>query len=284
MRSDQNSNFLITVLLASYNWPQALSLSLHSLNAQTELNFEVIIADDGSKPDTTEFINQFKAVARFPLHHVWQEDIGFRKAKILNTAINLAEGEYLVFLDGDCLVQPDFIARHRSLARPGYLVTGSRVLLSNRLTQQMLASQVLYGLCSPGWSFKRFLWQIPVLRLTSSVNKLLPFFIKFPFNRFRLYTRFVWRRIKGCNMACWRADALNVEGFDETLTGWGHEDADFVFRLQDSGIGRMSGAWATEVLHLDHPVSDRAQADENAHKVRAKILSKSKNITIPTNV
>ncbi len=76
-------------------------------------------------------------------------------------------------------------------------------------------------------------------------------------------------------MACWRADALKVNGFDATLTGWGHEDADFVFRLQDSGIGRVSGAWATEVLHLDHPVSDRTKAEENARVVREKILAKS---------
>lgn len=275
MSCNQDSNFLISVLLATYNWPQALSLCLHSLNEQTDCHFEVIIADDGSKQDTTDFINQFKSVAKFPLHHVWQEDSGFRKAKILNSSICKAMGKYLVFLDGDCLVQPDFIAQHRSLARPGFLVTGSRVLLNNEHTQKLLTDQTMSGLCQLSCSFKRIYWHLPFFRFTSTVNKLLPFFIKFPFNRYRIYSRFVWRRIKGCNMACWKSDALTIGGFDESMTGWGHEDADFVFRLQDSGVGRMSGAWATEVLHLDHPVSDRTKAEENARVVREKILAKS---------
>ena len=275
MTSKPNSNFLISVLLATYNWPQALSLCLHSLNVQKDHRFEVIIADDGSKQETTDFINQFKAIAKFPLHHVWQEDDGFRKAKILNVSLASAKGSYLVFLDGDCLVQPDFIAQHRILARSDYLVTGSRVLLSSQLSQKMLAEQTSAGLSLTTWSYVRFFWQLPLLRFTSKLNKLLPFYIKFPYNRFRVYSRFVWRRIKGCNMACWKADALKIGGFDESMTGWGHEDADFVFRLQDSGVGRISGAWATEVLHLDHPVSDRTKAEANARVVREKILAKS---------
>lgn len=275
MNAQTENRFLISVILATYNWPEALSLCLHSLNAQTDLNFEVVIADDGSKPDTTDLINQFKSIFRFPLRHVWQEDIGFRKALILNKAIAEAKGEYLVFLDGDCLVQPDFIAQHRHLARLGHLVTGSRVLLNHTLTQKWLSHQVQAGLLNSAWSFNSVLWKLPFLRLSSGVNKLLPFVVKLPFHRLRIYSQFVWRRIKGCNMACWKADALKINGFDATLTGWGHEDADFVFRLQDASVQRTSGAWATEVLHLDHPVSDRTKAEENAKLVRARILAKA---------
>ena len=277
MAEKTDNRFLISVILATYNWPEALSLCLHSLNAQTDLNFEVVIADDGSKPETTTLINDFKSIVKFPLGHVWQEDIGFRKALILNQAIAEAKGEYLVFLDGDCLVQPDFIAQHRSLARQGNLVTGSRVLLGQGITRQWLFEQTSAGLKYPIWSFKRTVWRLPFMRLKSYVNKLLPFYFKLPFNRWRIYSSFVWRRIKGCNMACWKKDAVRIAGFDATLTGWGHEDADFVFRLQDSGVRRVSGAWATEVLHLDHPVSDRAKAEENARLVRARILAKASN-------
>jgi glycosyltransferase involved in cell wall biosynthesis len=264
----------ISVLLATYNWPDALSLCLHSLNVQTDAMFEVIIADDGSRDDTTELIAKFQRLARFPLRHVWQEDIGFRKAKILNKALSLAQGDYLIFLDGDCLVQPDFIARHRTLARRGHLVTGSRVLFNEVETQSLLAQQRQSGLLRSNWVYKDFLLRLPLLRLSGAVNKFLPFIIKFPFNRFRVYSRFVWRRIKGCNMACWKSDALKIGGFDEALTGWGHEDADFVFRLQDAGVLRTSGAWSTEVLHLHHKVGDKSQEKANAQRVREKIMAK----------
>jgi GT2 family glycosyltransferase len=91
----------------------------------------------------------------------------------------------------------------------------------------------------------------------------------------RNYKKFVWRRIKGCNMACWKTDALAIGGFDESMTGWGHEDADFVFRLQNRGLIRKSGSWATEVLHLHHHINDQSSATENARRVREKILAKA---------
>ena len=275
LTSQLGSSELITVLLATYNWPQALGLCLHSLNDQTDRHFEVLIADDGSTAATADLLQTFTSIARFPFQHVWQEDIGFRKARILNAALERAQGTYLVFLDGDCMVQPDFIARHRQLAQVGHLVTGSRVLLNAKLTDQIIDLAKLAGSLNKTWSFKQFLSKVPYLRLTGGINKALPFFIKFPFNRFRLYRHFVWRRIKGCNMACWADDARKIVGFDISLIGWGHEDADFVFRLQDSGVQRISGAWATEVLHLHHPVGDQTRATENAIRVREKILAKA---------
>jgi predicted glycosyltransferase involved in capsule biosynthesis len=77
-------------------------------------------------------------------------------------------------------------------------------------------------------------------------------------------------------MACWKANALAIGGFDETMTGWGHEDADFVFRLQNRGLIRKSGSWATEVLHLYHRINDQSNTAENARRVREKILAKVK--------
>ncbi len=76
-------------------------------------------------------------------------------------------------------------------------------------------------------------------------------------------------------MACWKEDALAIGGFDESMTGWGHEDADFVFRLQHAGIRRQSGAWSTEVFHLFHRISDQSKAAENAQRVREKIMAKA---------
>ena len=256
---------MISILLATYNWPQALKLCLESLATQTDLDFEIIIADDGSTQSTTQLIDSYKDI--LPITHLWQEDEGFRKTKILNQAIATAQGDYLIFLDGDCIVQPDFVERHRQLAQKGYLVTGSRVLLNEKLTQDLLSWKT--------WDFTQFRSQLLSNRLNGQINKLLPILVKLGNGSWRDYKKFVWRRIKGCNMACWKADAQAIGGFDETMTGWGHEDADFVFRLQRHHIKRKSGSWSTEVFHLFHPIHDQSNAEENARRVREKILAKA---------
>ena len=256
---------MISILLATYNWPQALKLCLESLATQTDRDFEIIIADDGSTQSTTQLIDSYKDI--LPITHLWQEDEGFRKTKILNQAIATAQGDYLIFLDGDCIVQPDFVERHRQLAQKGYLVTGSRVLLNEKLTQDLLSWKT--------WDFTQFRSQLLSNRLNGQINKLLPLLVKLGNGSWRDYKKFVWRRIKGCNMACWKADAQAIGGFDETMTGWGHEDADFVFRLQRHHIKRKSGSWSTEVFHLFHPIHDQSNAEENARRVREKILAKA---------
>ncbi len=258
---------MISILLATYNWPQALKLCLESLATQTDQQFEIIIADDGSTDSTQQVITAFKSLHSISITHLWQEDQGFRKTTILNQAIAAAHGDYLVFLDGDCIVQPDFVARHRSLAQKGYVVTGSRILLNENLTQELLSWS--------NWSFTRFLQNLLGKRINGGINKYWPLKIKFGNGAWRDYKKFVWRRIKGCNMACWKSDAEAINGFDETMTGWGHEDADFVFRLQHHGLRRKSGSWSTEVLHLFHKIHDQSNAAENARRVREKIMAKA---------
>lgn len=258
---------MISILLATYNWPQALKLCLESLATQTDQDFEIIIADDGSTSETKQLIEKIKLNHPISITHLWQEDQGFRKTKILNQAIAAAHGNYLIFLDGDCIVQPDYIARHRALAQKGYLVTGSRVLLDQSLTKRLLNS--------PNWDYKQFASKLLSYRLSGCINKYWPLQIKLGNGSWRDYQKFVWRRIKGCNMACWKEDAEAINGFDESMTGWGHEDADFVFRLQRHHIKRKSGSWSTEVLHLFHKIHDQSYAAENARKVRAMIQAKA---------
>ncbi len=258
---------MISVLLATYNWPEALSLCLQALREQTNKNFEIIICDDGSKDETRTLISEFQKDFPVPLKHLWQEDDGFRKTLILNEGIKSANGEYLVFLDGDCIPQIDFIAQHLKLSEKNHLVTGSRILSSQQLTSD---------LCSNGhWSHKKLRSNALKWGLKGLLNKWLPLFIKLPNVSGRLYKKFEWRRIKGCNMACWKSDAEAIGGFDESLLGWGHEDADFIFRLQKNGVIRKSGAWATEVIHLWHKMADKQTAEKNAAIVRAKILAKA---------
>ena len=259
---------MISVILATYNWPQALNLCLHSLSTQTDFDFEIIIADDGSTGATKELIDKHILTMPVSMKHLWQKDEGFRKTQILNQAIHAASGSYIVFLDGDCIVQPDFVMRHRQLTQAGHLVTGSRVLLNEELTKELLSWQ--------SWDFHRFVSKLFTYRLNGGINKYWPLKIKLSDGVWRNYKKFVWRRIKGCNMACWKTDALAINGFDESMTGWGHEDADFVFRLQNNGVIRKSGSWCTEVLHLYHRINDQSNAAENARRVREKILAKAK--------
>ena len=188
---------MISILLATYNWPQALKLCLESLATQTDTNFEIIIADDGSTDSTKDIIEQFKISSSIAIEHLWQEDQGFRKTIILNRAIAAAHGDYLVFLDGDCIVQPDFVARHRALAQKGCLVTGSRVLLNEKLTQELITW--------PHWDFQRFSSSLLSARLSGAINKYWPLKIKLGNGSWRDYKKFVWRRIK---VAIWLAGSL----------------------------------------------------------------------------
>jgi glycosyltransferase involved in cell wall biosynthesis len=261
-------SMLISVIVATYNRPDALRLVIQSLMSQTDRNFEILIADDGSTQVTADLIGAFQASATPPLNHVWQADEGFRLSRIRNLAIQHAKGAYLIFLDGDCVVQPDFVAQHRKLAKHAHMVTGSRILLEKGLTDSLCASQQ--------WSYADFKKAAFMNWTKGELNKILPLYIKLPFFINRSYSTFVWRRIKGCNLACWAVDARAIQGFDESLVGWGHEDADFVFRLHAHGVRRVSGAWATEVFHLWHRMADKTTAEKNAEIVRAKILAKSK--------
>ncbi len=258
---------LISVIIATYNRVDALRLVLQSLENQTDTNFEILIADDGSGGETKKFIEEFLKKTKNKIRHIWHEDLGFRLSTIRNLATKHAQGDYLIYLDGDCITQPDFIEQHRKLSKTGHMITGSRVLIDQPYTEVLCKKS--------DFNFERDIRNSACqLFFKKQINKLVQLFIKLPDSKIRNYKKFEWRRIKGCNMACWTSDARAIGGFDESLTGWGHEDADFVFRLQDAGVIRKSGAFATEVFHLWHKMQDRATAEKNAAIVRAKILAK----------
>ena len=253
----------VSVVVATYNWPSALNLVIRSLMGQTDRDFEIVVADDGSSEETTRLLTDLAGQADLSIRHLWQRDEGFRKTRILNEAIAESRGQYLIFLDGDCVPQSDFIARHRQLARPSFLVTGSRILVGERLSAE---------LCDRGdVDFQMLRRKALVYRLKGQISKIAPFFVSLPDGRFRDYRNFTWRRIKGCNLGCWKKDAVRVGGFDEGLTGWGHEDVDFVFRMYQAGVDRRSGTWATEVLHLWHKMADRGKAETNRQFVLERI-------------
>ena len=260
-KAQKTSPNLISVIVSTYNRPDAVGKVLDSLVRQNDLNYEIIIADDGSKKDTKYLIKKFSLNHKIYISHVWQDDIGFRLSKIRNSAIRKAKGDYLIFLDGDCIVQPDFISQHRQLAEHRYIVTGGRILLNKDLTSIIINSKIL--------NFPSLKFNSPFLFASRKINKFMPIFFKIPDNFFRKYNKFVWKRIKGCNLAVWKSDALSIKGFDENITGWGHEDADFVFRLFKKGVNRKSGSFATEVLHLWH--ESQSSSNSNLQYVKNKM-------------
>lgn len=260
----------ISVVITTYNRPDALSAVVEACFLQDDKNFEIIIADDGSTANTRDCIARLAARSPVPLKHVWQPDDGFRAAMARNRGTLAATGDYIIFLDGDCIPQRDFIARHRALAQPGYLVSGSRILLSPGLTAKVLAEHIDL----PGAGvLDKLRW-----RLRGDMNKVLQLLLRWP-DIGRVRRKFSWRRIKSCNLAVWRADLEKVNGFDESFTGWGHEDSDLVVRLFHAGVLRKDGAMATEVLHLWHREAQRDQESSNRRIVLERAANKTTQAT-----
>ena len=253
---------LISVVVSTYNRSDALCAVLDGLARQGDRHFEVIVADDGSRAEHVEAIGARRAAWNFPLRHAWQPDVGFTLSAVRNLGALQARGDYLVFLDGDCIPQPDFIARHRALARPGAFVIGSRILLEQSLSEAILRGDAPVPRCG-----------IRTLRerLRGRLNKLVPLCLRWPASWRRRRSTFRWRGIRGCNLALWLDDYVRIDGFDETFDGWGHEDADFVLRLQRHGCARIDGYWATEVLHLWHREEPRANEAHNRARVQRRV-------------
>jgi len=256
----------ISVVVTTYNRPDALTAVVEALFAQSDKQFEIIIADDGSRDETRACIDGLKARSPVPLQHVWQPDDGFRAAMARNRGTLAGRGDYIVFLDGDCVPQRDFIAQHRKLAKRGFLVSGSRVLLSEALTGRILAEHI--DLPAEGALAKLG------HRLRGDFNKVLQVLLRWP-DLGRESRRFTWRRIKSCNLGVWRSDLDMVDGFDESFLGWGHEDSDLVVRLFNGGVMRKDGAFATEVYHLWHREAKRDQESSNRRVVLARAADKT---------
>ena len=272
----------ISVIVTTYNRVDALGAVLRGLDHQTDRDFEVIVADDGSGAATREFLARRAARLDRPLKHVWHEDRGFRAAEIRNRGILASSGAYCVFLDGDCIPRPNFIAVHRRLAEPGWFVTGNRVLLDRDLTERVLAQ----SLEPERWSLATWL----ALRARRQINRLAPL-VPMAAGPLRKLRAGAWPGARSCNLAVWRSDLDLLDGFDAAFSGWGLEDSDLLIRLLHAGVRRKDGNFATGVLHLWHPESDRSYLPDNqrrldevtaSDRVRALEGLSRLDVTVPT--
>lgn len=255
---------LISIIVTTYNREDALAAVLRSLARQTDPYFEVLVADDGSGPTTATTVDGWKAKVGHRVEHVWHPDDGFRAAEIRNRAILAARGRYCIFLDGDCIVRPDFVATHRHLAEPGWFVTGNRVLLSSALTEKVLREE----LTPETWTMSQWFAE----RGRGGVNRLSAL-LHLPLGPLRRMRRNAWEGARSCNMGIWRTDLDKVDGFDADYSGWGKEDSDLIVRLLHAGVRRKDGTFATGVIHLWHKEADRARLSANEQKLSDIISS-----------
>jgi GT2 family glycosyltransferase len=247
-----------SIVVLTYNRADALIPVLSALARQCDSRHEVVIADDGSNEQVVEFLRSQLPVFKCAVKHIWHPDRGFTASRARNLGAMASVGEYLVFLDGDCIPNLNFIKAHGALAQRDCFVNGNRVLLSERLTAKVTAGEVsMADVTLSDW----LAW-----RIKGDINKLAHL-VYWPGAPGRLETQFRWKQIRSCNFAVWRNDFLEINGFDESFEGWGHEDADLVLRLHHLGLVRKNGFFSTEVYHLWHRQNSRTSESVNYQRV-----------------
>ena len=254
---------LISIIMTTYNRDDALDAALRALSRQSDRNFEIIVAEDGSRPETARVVERWASRLPVRVKHVRQEHDGFRGGEIRNRGIRASAGSYCIFLDGDCLPRSEFVAAHRALAQPGFFVTGNRILLSREFTAAVLSQGIAVETLRLGALMRE--------RLRGGVNRLLPA-LRLPLGPLRKLPR-GWRGVQSCNLAVAREDLERIDGFDGAYTGWGREDSDLVVRLRHAGVRRKDGRFATGVLHLWHVQNDRSQLPANEARLDSAIRS-----------
>lgn len=246
------------VIVTTYNRPDALAATLDGYLAQDRIDYEFVIADDGSTADTRHVIEEYARRAPFPLKQVWQEDRGFRPAAARNRALAATDADYVIFSDGDCVPPPAFVSRHRALAEPGYFLAANRVLLSKDFTDRVLRERIpIHRWGDADWIGAWF---------KGDVNRLMPL-LRLPDGAYRKRSPQQWEGVKTCNLSAWRADLLRVNGLDESYSGWGLEDSDLVIRLLHAGVKHKSARLAAPVFHLWHKEWDRSRFAENRKRL-----------------
>jgi glycosyltransferase involved in cell wall biosynthesis len=241
----------VAILIATYNWPQALQQTLMSVANQTIQPNEVLIADDGSDERTSKLIQAFKLNhPNLNIIHVWHEDNGFRLAAIRNKSIRMAQSDYIIQIDGDIILDQHFIADHLSLKEKGFFVTGSRLLLGKQITDALLESEKV--------NFARLRW-----KGKNFFNTLrIPMFTGLLQNTYKTKGKYLYY-VKGCNMAFWKSDLYLVNGYDESFNGWGREDTDICIRLIHAGVKKKFIKFGGVQYHLHHALASRDQLDAN---------------------
>ena len=252
-----------SLIITTYNWPQALRLSVGSVWNQTILPREIIIADDGSTIDTRETIDQLRKQSPIPITHVWQPDEGFRLSKIRNRGIAAASSEYIICIDGDCILESHFIEDHIYYAQVGRGVFGSRVKLVPSASAKYMASE----------SFNKPFFLSPKIRFGYNLKAIRN---RWLCNRTIVEIASCQPKVKiyGSNMAFWKSDVIRINGFDEDYTSYGWEDLDFGLRLRRAGVQIKLIQHAALQYHLNHQT--RSNNDNESKDLFQKCIEQNR--------
>jgi glycosyltransferase involved in cell wall biosynthesis len=253
----------VSVIIATYNEPEWLRKVLWGFEGQSHRDFEIIIADDGSRDDTRQVIEHFQNTSWIPIRHVWHEDLGYRKCQILNKAILEAQHDYLIFTDGDCIPRADFVQQHVAHAEHGYFLSGGAVRLSMQaskaITREHIISAEAFSVSwlrtqgySPGF-FKKL--KLTAGRWSALLNHITP-------------AKATWN---GGNASGWKRDLLAINGFDERLE-YGGQDRELGERLRNRGIRAKQLRYDAVCVHLDHSRGYKTQSSVNNIRLLRKYV------------
>ncbi len=248
-----------SLIISTYNWPEALELVLKSAMSQTQLPNEILIADDGSKADTKAVIDQYKAQSKVPIHHVWHEDQGFRKSVILNKAIARAKGDYIIQADGDCIMHSGYVKDHLGFAKQNMYLYGSRVNIQEFYLSTLFSKQqIKFNMFSKGIKKRTRALHIPLLgHLYKEGNQFS-------------------KKYRGCNTSYFRSDAIAVNGYNEDFMGWGREDSELALRFHNYGLSARRLRYRGIVYHIYHLEKSKDRLEINNDIEQRTITEKLK--------
>jgi len=247
-----------SLIITTYNWPDALEVVLQSVFNQTIAPLEIIIADDGSDNKTKTLIRELSKDSPIPIVHSWQEDKGFRAAMSRNKAIARAKGEYIILIDGDMILHRNFIIDHIKFAKIGSFVQGIRAKLNSMKANLVLErKQYIFSPFENGIKNKRNSLRSNILSCIFSGKR---FFRKLDM-------------LQTCNMAFFKNDCISVNGFNEEFNGWGREDSDFAAKLLHLGIKRRDLRFKGIAYHIHHEGNSRKMLEKN-HKIYLNTIKK----------
>ena len=256
----------ISVVISAYGRPNYLELVLWGYAAQSDRDFELIVADDGSDDDVRSTISRLRSDAGLEIRHVWHEDLGFRKSLILNRAIVAADGDYLLFTDGDCIPRRDLVEVHRRLARPNRYLAGGYVKLPEPVSEGITVDDVRAGriadlrwLRSRGWRpGRRALRLLHHPGLSALLDKITPTAAHF----------------HGNNASTWKEALFEVNGFDAEM-GYGGLDRALGYRLVNAGVKGIQIRHRAVTMHLHH---DRPYRRPEVIEVNRRIMDRIQHL------
>lgn len=233
----------ISVIICTYNKPAWLEKVLIGFAHQTYTDYEIVIADDGSGPETKSLVERFRENSGIMVHHVWQPDEGFQKSMILNKAILASTSDYLIFTDDDCIPRKDFIEVHAKNAEAGRFLSGGYFMLPMGTSKKISAEDIASGKAfNPTWLRQNGL--DPTFRILKLIARgLIQDFLNTVTT-----TKPTWN---GHNASGWKKDLMKVNGFNEKMQ-YGGQDRELGERLENLGIRGKQIRYSAICIHLDH--------------------------------